>query len=97
MRRPLVLVVILSLLLVASSGLVHLSRLSRAQTEETASSCCGQTDTTAPRQLEFPHYSLRDGFNSTLLLVSASPKPLDFVVAIHSRSGQTLLAPTMTI
>ncbi|MBZ5545525.1 MAG: hypothetical protein LAO07_17905, partial [Acidobacteriia bacterium] len=47
--------------------------------------------------MEFPYYSLRDGFNSTVLLVSASPKPLDFVMAVRSRSGQTILAPAMTI
>jgi len=50
-----------------------------------------------PRQLEFLYYPLRDGFSSTLLLVSASPHPLDFVLAIHSRSGQTLIAPSQTI
>ena len=67
----------------------------RAQTTESAlAPCCGEE---APRQLEFPYYSLRDGFNSTLLLVSDSSKPLDFVLALHSRSGQTLLAPGLTI
>jgi hypothetical protein len=47
--------------------------------------------------MEFPYYSLRDGFNSTVLLVSDSPKPLDFVMAVRSRSGRTVLAPAMTI
>jgi hypothetical protein len=70
----------------------------RAQNLESSSpTCCGLREPVAPRQLEFPYYTLRDGFNSSLLLVSDSPKPLEFVVALHSRSGQTVLAPTMTI
>jgi hypothetical protein len=69
--------------------------LPRAQTiEEAPAACCSEE---APRQMEFPYYSLEDGFNSTLLLVSDSPKSLDFVMAVRSRSGQTLLAPAMTI
>ena len=76
---------------------VHVLRPKAQTTEDTATPCCGEADTTAPRQLEFPYYSLRDGFNATLLLVSDSPKPLDFVLALHSRSGQTVLAPGMTI
>ena len=70
----------------------------RAQTVDEASTpCCGEVDTTAPRQLDFPYYSLRDGFTSTVLLVSDLPKPLDFILAVHSRSGQTVFAPAMTI
>jgi hypothetical protein len=67
----------------------------RGQTvDEGSTSCCGEE---APRQMEFPYYSLRDGFNSTVLLVSASPRPLDFVLAVRSRSGRTVLAPPMTL
>jgi len=51
----------------------------------------------APRQLEFPYYTLRDGFNSTLLLVGASAAPLDFIIAVRSASGRTVLSPSMTI
>lgn len=50
-----------------------------------------------PRQLDFPYYSLRDGFNSTLLLVSDSPKPTDVFVVVHGSQGQTILAPPITI
>jgi hypothetical protein len=72
--------------------------LPRAQTIDDASTpCCGLPDETAPREVDFPYYSLREGFNSTLLLVSDWPKPLDFVVALHSLTGQTTLAPGMTI
>ena len=65
--------------------------------QQTGAACCDPNAVTAPRELDFPYYSLRDGFNSTLNLVSDSPKPLDFVMALHSISGQTLLGPQMTI
>jgi hypothetical protein len=71
--------------------------VSRAQTEHGTAPCCGPADETQQRELDFPYYSLRDGFDSKLLLVSVSPKPLDFVVAVRSRSGQTVLAPALTI
>ena len=60
-------------------------------------SCCGTNPPTAPREIVFPYYSLADGFNSTLLLVSDSGDPLDFIIAVHSLSGQTQLANSMTI
>ena len=89
---------LLVLLLIGAFALDRPPRLTHAQTDQTAGSpCCGEEVTTAPRQIEFPYYSLRDGFKSTLLLVSDSPKPFDLVLAVHSRSGQTILAPTMTI
>jgi hypothetical protein len=59
--------------------------------------CCGQENPIAPRQLHFPYYSLKDGLRSTVLFVSGSPEPFDFVMAVRSRSGQTVLAPTITI
>lgn len=73
-------------------------RQSLARTEEAAlTPCCGQTDETAPRQLQFPYYSLRDGFESSVFLVSASGKPFEFVTAVRSRSGRTVLLPAVTI
>jgi hypothetical protein len=76
----------------------HKANLSRAQTEQTnATPCCGQPHETQPREIDFPYYSLRDGFSSTVFLVSDSPKPLDFVMAVRGLSGQTVLAPAMTI
>jgi hypothetical protein len=95
MRRPyfFIAVFIFSIGILVSRVLVP-----KAQTSETAEvPCCGTANEIAPRQIEFPHYSLRDGFEATLFLVSALPKPLDFVVGIHSQSGQTVLAPGMTI
>jgi hypothetical protein len=50
-----------------------------------------------PHELDFPYYSLRDGSNSTLLLVNRSPDALPFEVALRSLSGKTLLAPSQTI
>ena len=72
----------------------------RAQDTSSCQAGCGgggEESKIAPRQLEFPYYSLREGFKSTVLLVSDSPHPLDFFMSVHSRSGQTLLAPAMTI
>jgi len=72
--------------------------LPRAQTKQVAATpCCAQSDQTQPREIDFPYYSLRDGLTATLQLVSGSPNPLDFVIALRSRSGQTVLAPSMTI
>src|SRR5689334_21200738 len=64
---------------------------------QSTTACCGANPPTAPRQIVFPYYSLAEGFNSTLLLVSDSPSPLNFVLAIHSLSGQTQLSGSMTI
>ena len=92
--------VLLPSFLVASIVILLFGRhtlLPRAQTiDNTSTPCCGQPDETAPREVDFHYYSLRDGFDSTLLLVSDSPKPQDFVVAVRSLSGQTVLAPGMT-
>src|SRR5438874_780376 len=68
-----------------------------AGVEQTGAACCGPDAVIGPRELDFPYYTLRDGFNATLNLVSDSPKPLDLVMALHGLSGQTLLAPSMTI
>ncbi|HEV2245645.1 MAG TPA: M23 family metallopeptidase [Terriglobia bacterium] len=64
---------------------------------QSTTACCGTNPPTAPREIIFPYYSLADGFNSTLLLVSDSPDPLNFVLAIHSLSGQTQLSNSMAI
>ncbi|HEV2247601.1 MAG TPA: Ig-like domain-containing protein [Terriglobia bacterium] len=64
---------------------------------QSTAGCCGTNPPTAPRELDFPYYSLRDGFTSTLNLVSDSPKPLDFILALHSLAGEALLGSSMTI
>ena len=71
------------------------TNLFRAQSgQSTAPACCGEA---VPHELDFAYYTLRDGFISTVTLVSASPQAFSFTVAIHSRSGQTVLAPAVTI
>jgi hypothetical protein len=51
-------------------------RPSRAQANQTDSAaCCGPTHPILPRELDFPYYSLQNGFGSTLNLVSDSLGP----------------------
>ncbi len=95
MKSPRLSFVLIALLLLGGYAFYRSPHFTRAQNTQTP--CCGQPDQTAPREIDFPYYSLRDGFNSTLLLVSASPKPMDLVLAVRSLSGQTLLGPPMTI
>jgi len=64
---------------------------------EGSTPCCGEASEVQPRQLHLAYYSLANGSHSTLLLVSDFPKALDFFLAVRSRSGQTALAPMMTI
>ncbi|HVA02028.1 MAG TPA: hypothetical protein VMV34_10265 [Terriglobia bacterium] len=92
-------VTLLTLLVVLIAGpwFYWRPKVSRAQTDQGTQPCCDQSKVVAPRDIVFPYYSLRDGFSSTLYLVNASPQALDLTVAIHSLSGQTVLAPAMTI
>ena len=81
----------LTLLLVALGYFVlqnpHASHAQPSQQGSTA--CCGPTHPLLPRELDFPYYSLQNGFGSTLNLVSDSPSPLDFTLSVHARSGLT--------
>ena len=86
----------LVLLVFALSSLFLINPRPKTDAQDT-SSCCGTTPPTAPREIVFPYYSLADGFNSTLLLVSDSGDPLDFIVAVHSLTGQTQLSNSMKI
>lgn len=56
-----------------------------------------QTTRPVPRELDFPFYSLRDGFRSLLQLVSDLPEPFSLRITVHSLSGQTAVTPPMTI
>ncbi|PYV12725.1 MAG: hypothetical protein DMG23_00110 [Acidobacteria bacterium] len=93
--------IVLALVVISLIGVAFLKPpvlTTRAQAgQDAATPRYTQADTTAPREIDFPYYSLRDGFNSTLLLVNASPKPTDLFIAIRSLSGQTRLAPALTI
>jgi len=62
--------------------------------QSSAPACCGEA---VPHELDFAYYTLRNGFTSTVTLVSASPQAFSFTVAVHARSGQTLLASAVTI
>ncbi len=59
--------------------------------QASSSACCGQGNL-APREIDFPYYSLRDGFTSTLNLVSDSPQPTDLTIAVRSLLGHSLLS-----
>lgn len=50
-----------------------------------------------PREIIYPYYSLRDGANSTLQMMDRAPWPVEFTMAIHGTSGQTLTAKPVTI
>ncbi len=69
------------------------SRLTHAQATQSGATACCSAPNEGPRELDFPYYSLRDGYHSTLNLVSDSPKPMDLTVAIRSLTGETLLSP----
>lgn len=84
---------ILVLVVLALSSLLLIGPRLRTRAQ-TPAPCC--TDV-APRELDFPYYALDNGFNSTLLLVSDSPDPLDFILAIRNLAGQTVLSSSMTI
>jgi hypothetical protein len=87
--RPTGLTLLVAALVVVSCALIQLKpKLFRAQTGSNSSNpCCGAEGL---REVDFPYYNLSDGFESTLLLVSDSPKPIDFTLAVKSRHGQVL-------
>ncbi len=91
MRRPLLLPLVLSSVVLLSSLLVYHARRARAQTGK-GGACCSASYPEAPRELDFPYYSLRDGFRSSLNLVNNSPRSIDLSLAIRSLAGQALLA-----
>ncbi|HEV2417353.1 MAG TPA: hypothetical protein VGX94_06085 [Terriglobia bacterium] len=56
--------------------------------------CCARG--VAPRELDFPYYSLKDGYEAKLLLVSDSPQPVDLTIAIRNSAGG-MLTTTATL
>lgn len=89
------------LLLAMAVAVVSLSplspRLFRGQSGKTAgAACCGSQHPVAPRELGFPYYSLRDGFNSTLYLVSDLPFSIPLTIAVRNLVGQAVFStPTI--
>lgn len=56
--------------------------------------CCARG--IAPRELDFPYYSLKDGYQAKLLLVSDAPQPVDLTIAIRNSAGG-MLTTTATL
>lgn len=54
-------------------------------------------DEDAPREILYPYYSLREGYESTLVMMDRAPRPIEFTMAIHGISGQTIWAKPRTI
>src|ERR1017187_3151272 len=95
MHRRLPLILLLPLLFLAAYVLRSDPRPAQAQSNTTP--CCNQTASPVPREIDFPYYSLRDGFTSAIHLVNTTTTPIDLTIAIHSLSGQTVLAPILTM
>jgi len=55
------------------------------------------SDENTPRELVYPYYSLREGTESVLSLMDRAPRPIEFTVAVHSQSGQTVVSTPKTI
>jgi len=49
------------------------------------------------REVDFPYYSLREGFDSTLRLVNGSGFPIAFSITVNSLKGESLQSSTLTI
>lgn len=97
MRRRVLYPGVLTIVVLALSSLFLIIHPHPKTVAQSTGACCGTNPITAPREIVFPYYSLADGFNSTLLLVSDSADPLNFIIAVHSLSGQTQLSKSMTI
>ena len=61
-----------------------------------SASCCSEP-TIACREVDFPYYTLLNGYQFTLLLVSDSPRPIDLSIAIYGALGHSAIAPPHTI
>jgi hypothetical protein len=65
---------------------------SRAQSQSSPiSSCCSQVE--GLRELDFPYYSLREGFVSELYLVSTIHQAIDVTLAIYGQHGASVTSP----
>ncbi|MGH9454148.1 MAG: hypothetical protein ACRD2O_09295 [Terriglobia bacterium] len=61
-----------------------------------AAQCCSEANL-APREVDFPYYTLQNGYQSTLNLVSDSPQPIDLSIVLYSALGRSAIAPPVTI
>lgn len=98
MRRRASFLAVLILVALGISLTIYRPTFSRPQTKPCALAPCGKgTGEVGPREFDFAYYSIRDGFDSTLRLVSDSPQPIDFVVSVHNLRGRTVDSSAMTI
>jgi hypothetical protein len=77
-----------------------LAPVSSVQNASTASSPSLQSSSTRPikaQEMDFAYYSLRDGFDSTLHLVSSSPSPISFTIFIYNLGGESAKSRTLII
>ena len=54
-------------------------------------------DENTAREIIYPYYSLRDGGESTLVLMDRAVWSVEFTIAVHAVSGQTVWAQPLTI
>ncbi|MBZ5670412.1 MAG: hypothetical protein LAO04_11860 [Acidobacteriia bacterium] len=54
-------------------------------------------DENTPRELFYPRYSLREGYESSLSMMDIAQRPIEFTVSVHSLSGATVTSNKMTI
>lgn len=81
-------------LLLLGQGVVYAQSSSAPRDEPTAAK---PPDENTPRELVYPYYSLREGAESVLSMMDRSPRPIEFTVAVHSQSGQTVVSPPRSI
>jgi hypothetical protein len=71
----------------SSYGLRHFK--AQSQTSLTTT-CCDQRE--GLRELDFPYYSLREGFASQLYLVSATDQTMDVTLTVYGQHGASVLS-----
>ncbi|MGH9437233.1 MAG: hypothetical protein ACRD22_04880, partial [Terriglobia bacterium] len=90
-------IVLLSLLLGGVCFWLFGPRIRRAQTaaappasQDSQDSSSMEMPAKAPREFDFPYYSLRDGFESTMFLVNHSSATLRLRIAVHGLDGEAV-------
>lgn len=106
MKSKTILLGLAAAIILSAASLLNNPRSVRAQSQNQISlpkqgaivrpgpGCCARG--IAPRELDFPYYSLKDGYQATLLLVSDSPQPIDVTIAIRNSLAQ-MLTTTATL
>jgi hypothetical protein len=92
-RRPLLMFFTASLL----AGTLGSSSFARQEEQAPAEPEVKKPNATTPREIVYPYYSLREKYQSTLVLMDRAPRSIQFRIAIHSQSGRTVWSKPMTI